>query len=107
MNGHGCVQVLDDNIYEQRARRSMEAGAGQAGSALLAGAVRQASISTAHPSGGASKEEGNVDIMETDEEPALGSGIPSSATEKSSGVAVCIIYLAVALVAGLYALHNV
>ena len=91
------AQVLDDNIYEQRARRSMEAGAGEAGSASLAGGVHQASESTVHLSKGVKEEEGNVDSMETDEEPAVASGVPSSTTGKSSGVAICIRHLRMAL----------
>ena len=92
------VQVLDDNIYEQRARRRIEAGEGEARNNSHSDDVHQASGS-AMPLSVAEKEEeddeeeegidGNVDSMETDEEPASGSRLPSSMMEKSRGMVVC------------------
>lgn len=105
------VQVLDNNIYEQRARRRMDTNAGEAGIASQAENLHQASESFVPLSKGEDEEEegreGNVDSMETDEEPASGSRIPSSTMEKSPGVVVCLRQSQVALLLQGYHAWNI
>ncbi len=89
----------------------MDADAGEAGIASHAETVHQASASAIHLSEPESEveegREGNVDSMETDEEPASGSRIPSSATEKSPGVPTCFAHFRVALMQYFGTMHTV
>ena len=89
------VQVLDDNIYEQRASRRLEADAGEEGS-ISHPDEHQASTSVGAFSEGEREgeddKEGHVDLMETDDVPTSESRVPSSTREKAPGSAACFIY---------------
>lgn len=94
------VQVLDDNIYEQRARRRLEADAGEDGN-ISHPDEHQASTSARPLSKGEREgedgKEGNVDFMETDDVPTSESRVPSSTREKIPGVASCFMYSSLTL----------
>ena len=85
-------QVLEDNIYEQRARQRLEADAGKKQTASPTADVHYPSASIPivveeeerHVEKEVEKE-GSVDSMETGEDPAPESGVPSSTSDRASG----------------------
>ncbi len=85
-------QVLEDNIYEQRARRRLEADAGKEQPASSYSGCPSPLSKHPNCSGGGGRhvekeveKEGSVDSMETGEDPAPESGVPSSTSDRASG----------------------
>ena len=80
--------MLEDNIYEERARRWLQPDRAEQAALSSSAACQQETPSDAIPVVAASKRgahNGTVDTMEMDQEPALQSMVPGSNADRSQG----------------------